>query len=49
VNHIDGINAYDAIPWASRLIVTGEDGLHQYDYTDVQNIRSLSTIYISPK
>jgi hypothetical protein len=49
VSHIDGINAYDAIPWASRLIVTGEDGLHQYDYTDVQNIRSLSTIYISPK
>ena len=49
VSHINGINAFDAIPWADRLIVSGEDGLHQYDYSDVQNIRSLSTIHISGK
>jgi hypothetical protein len=47
IHQIENLNAYDAIPWEGRLIVTAEDGIHQYDYSDLHNIRSLSTIYIS--
>ena len=47
IHQINNLNAYDAIPWEGRLIVTAEDGIHQYDYSDLNNIRSLSTIHIS--
>ena len=47
IDHLENINAFDAIPWENRLIVSAEDGLHQFDYSDENNIRSLSTIHIS--
>lgn len=38
------IKAYDVIPIDGILVLIGDDGLHQYDYSDVQNIRLLSQI-----
>ena len=49
IHQIKDVNAYDAIPWGGRLIVSAEDGIHQYDYSDLHDIKSLSTIHISGK
>ena len=49
IHHISDVNAYDAIPWGGNLIVSAEDGIHQYDYSDLNDIKSLSTIHISAK
>lgn len=38
------IQAYDVIPYNNVLIVIGQGGLMQYDYTDIINIKLLSTI-----
>jgi hypothetical protein len=38
------IQAYDVIPNNNVLIVIGKGGLMQYDYTDITNIKLLSTI-----
>lgn len=42
------INAFDVIPVSSKdvLIMIGEDGLYQYDYSDVKNISQLSKINV---
>jgi hypothetical protein len=39
-----GINAYDVIPLGSILVMIGDDGLFQYDYTNIQNITLKSKI-----
>lgn len=44
VGHISGVNAYDVIPWNGLLIASTKEGLSQYDYSDVKNIKLLSTI-----
>lgn len=49
VNTIENIDAFDVIPWAGRLIVSAANGLYQYDYSDVNDIRLLSTIRIGSK
>lgn len=41
------INAYDVIPLGNLLVMIGNDGLYQYDYSNVKNIRLLSKIEIS--
>lgn len=38
------IQTYDVIPINGLLILIGDDGLYQYDYTNVQDIRFLSKI-----
>jgi len=38
------INAYDVIPAGGMLIMTGNNGLYQYDYSDPENITLLSHI-----
>jgi hypothetical protein len=43
------INAYDAIPIGNVLVMIGDDGLFQYDYSDVMNITLLSKIEVVPK
>lgn len=40
----EGFHAYDVIVLPHVLIITGEDGLYQYDYQDVQELKLLSTI-----
>jgi hypothetical protein len=44
INSISGFETYDVIPFNSRLIVTGKKGLYQYDYSDIGNIKLLSSI-----
>ena len=44
--HFTEINTFDVIPIEKHLIMIGEDGLYQYDYSDVQDINLLSKIPI---
>jgi len=44
--HFSEINTFDVIPMTSHLIMIGEDGLYQYDYTDLSDIQLLSMIPI---
>ncbi|MBN2481128.1 MAG: hypothetical protein JXB19_05270 [Bacteroidales bacterium] len=41
------INAYDVIPLGDMLIMTGSNGLFQYDYSDPENISLISMIPLS--
>jgi hypothetical protein len=45
--HEGNIHAFDVIPYHDVLIMIGEDGLFQYDYSDPTNIRLLSMIEIA--
>lgn len=40
------INAYDVIPIGNILVMVGNDGLYQYNYSNVQNITLLSKIEV---
>ncbi|PWN08189.1 LVIVD repeat-containing protein [Rhodohalobacter mucosus] len=44
LRHITDIQAYDVIPLNGVLMVTGGGGIVQYDYSDLDNLRLLSTI-----
>ena len=44
VAHFSNIQATDVIPFNNRLLMIGEDGLYQYDYSNIQNITQLSRI-----
>lgn len=41
---IDDIKTFDVIPADNILMITGKGGIIQYDYTDIQDIKHLSTI-----
>jgi hypothetical protein len=40
------INAYDVIPLGSSLLMIGEDGFYQYDYTNLNDIKQISSIKV---
>jgi hypothetical protein len=40
------INAYDVIPVGNLLVMIGDDGLYQYNYSNIQNITLLSKIEV---
>jgi hypothetical protein len=42
------MHAYDVIPDKGVLLLTGNNGIFQYDYSDINNIRVLSHIPIHP-
>ena len=42
--HYKNINTFDVIPLDGTLLMIGADGLYQYDYSDVKNIRQISKI-----
>ncbi|MFK7924213.1 MAG: LVIVD repeat-containing protein [Bacteroidia bacterium] len=42
--HFPEINAYDVIPLNNVLLLIGKDGFYQYDFSDLSNIKLLSTI-----
>lgn len=44
--HDRNIQAYDVIAFNNIAMLIGDDGLRQYDYSDLNNIRLLSTIEI---
>ena len=41
-----GINAYDVIPVGNVLVMIGDNGLYQYNYSSIQNITLLSSILV---
>lgn len=45
--HYQSIQAFDIIPFNNVAMMIGEDGLYQYDYSDLSNIKFLSHISIS--
>ena len=45
--HFEDIHAYDVIPLNGVLIVIGDDGVYQYDYSDLTNIRLLSKLTVA--
>ncbi|MEO1049187.1 MAG: hypothetical protein AAFX87_01085 [Bacteroidota bacterium] len=44
--HYEDIHAFDVIPLNNVLMLIGEDGLYQYDYSNLDKIRFLSKIDI---
>ena len=47
--HYPNINALDIIPYNNVAMMIGADGLYQYDYADIRNIKLLSKISIVPQ
>jgi hypothetical protein len=47
--HYKNINTYDVIPYNNVAIMTGKDGIYQFDYSDVKNIKLISTLQIIRK
>jgi len=47
ISHFPGINAFDVIPLNNVLLMIGSDGLYQYDYSDLNNIREMSVIPVA--
>jgi hypothetical protein len=43
------INAYDVIPLGNSLLMIGQDGFYQYDYTNLNDIRQISSIKVVKK
>jgi len=48
IKHFQDIRTFDVIPYNDILIMTGSDGIYQYDYSDIQNIIEISSITITP-
>ena len=44
LRHIKDIKSYDVIPYNDVLMVTGDEGIIQYDYSDINDLKKLSTI-----
>ncbi len=44
--HYKGMDGYDLIPFENVLMMIAADGIYQYDYTDVKNIKPLSKLPI---
>jgi hypothetical protein len=44
LRHIQDIKTKDVIPFSNVLMVTGPNGILQYDYSDIDNVELLSTI-----
>ncbi len=48
IKQFEDINTFDVIPYNDVLIMTGTDGIYQYDYSDIQDIKEISHIVINP-
>ena len=44
MKHITGMETYDVIAWNYKALVVAKDGLYQFDYSNLNNIRLLSKI-----
>ena len=44
--HYSGMEGYDVIPYNNVLMMIAEDGLYQYDYSDLEKINQLSKINV---
>ncbi|MPM40922.1 hypothetical protein SDC9_87571 [bioreactor metagenome] len=43
----EGMEGYDVIPLNNVLMMIAEDGIYQYDYSDIQNIKPLSFLPVA--
>lgn len=46
--HFQDLHAYDVIPHNQNLILIGKDGLYQYDFQDLEDIKLLSFLPVNP-
>jgi len=46
IAHQKGMDGFDVIPFDNVLMMIADNGLYQYDYSDINNIRQLSVIPI---
>jgi hypothetical protein len=46
IKQFTSIHGFDVIPYNETLILIGNDGLYQYDYSDLSNIKELSALII---
>ena len=44
--HFKDMDGFDVVPFNSVLMMIAEDGIYQYDYTDLQHIKQLSRLPI---
>jgi len=44
--HYTGMDGYDVIPYNNNLMMIADDGLYQYDYTNLNDIKQVSKIPI---
>ncbi len=44
ISSITGLTAFDAIIWQNKLFIIGESGFYQYDYSNIYNIKLISSI-----
>lgn len=44
--HYKGMDGFDVIPFNNTLMMIADDGLYQYDYSDINNIQLLSKLAI---
>ncbi|MDR2802160.1 MAG: hypothetical protein LBB31_02960 [Prevotellaceae bacterium] len=49
VKHFTGINGFDVIPYNNILLLIGSDGLYQYDYSDIRDIKQISVLKVTTK
>jgi len=49
LKHIKGMDGYDLIPTNNTLMMVAADGLYQYDYSNIADIRLLSKISFAKK
>jgi hypothetical protein len=47
LTHVKGMDGFDVIPFDNVLMMIADNGLYQYDYSDLNNIKSLSVIPIN--
>lgn len=47
IHHITGIQTYDVITNDGILLVTGPSGIFQYDYTNIDSIKKISSIPVN--
>jgi len=47
--HYTGMDGFDVIPFNNVLMMIAEDGLHQYDYSDLKNIKELGVLRFGKK
>ncbi|MDR2584719.1 MAG: hypothetical protein LBC84_00625 [Prevotellaceae bacterium] len=46
IKQFGSIHGFDVIPYNQNLILIGNDGLYQYDYSDMNNIKQVSVIKV---
>jgi len=47
IDHIEGVHALDVIPYNDNLMMIGNDGLYQYDYSNPGELTLLSKITVN--